>query len=256
MYIIQGFKKNIVKATIDKNDFIRVTNLDENNSLINVVIYVKKNDKYKVVKPMDIPYSIVNKLSIDNTYKIMNDKEIDEFLNSIKGTNKLIKEQNKFIPLEYLLINTVVDVNYMLAKEANLDYFTLNSLLVDEEGVIQYQDIITPTELPYILIDIIEKEKDFNYKTFLISQNIFAHVYKDRDKYLTILYEYKDSQVENEPSIVEDLGKFILVKSKDNYTIVFDVGHELFSNINKEKLEEISNEFLKTIKLSKEEYNF
>lgn len=248
---VQGLKKNVVKATIEGMEFVRVTNLDANGELINVIMYTKVNDRYKVVLPSELPHQVVNKLAIDNSYAKMTEEEIIAFLDALKSIKEDIKTQNDFLPLDYLVIDTVVDVNYILTKEGNSKYYALNSAKVNEFGIIQHNTSVTPLELPYVLIDIIDNGDDFKFNTFLVHQNVFAHVYREEDKHFVVLYEFKPAE-ENAPNpSVQVKGMFTLVKTNNEYSIVFDTESSLFVELNQEKFQLILDGFLDNIGLEK-----
>lgn len=252
MSIVQGLKKNVVKATVDGMDFVRVTNISANDELINVIMYTKVNGKYKVILPNELPHQVVNKLAIDNTYSQMNEEEIIAFLDALSGIKDDIKSNNEFLPLEYLAVDNVVDVNYILTKEAGIEYYAISSLKVNEFGIIQENTSVTPLELPYVLINIIDEKKDFDHKTFLVHQNTFAHVYRENNKYLTVIFEYKPNEEGKEeyPS-VKAQGMFSLINIDGKYTVVFDTENELFVGLTDEKFQKVLDGFLANIGLEK-----
>lgn len=252
MSIIQGLKKNVVKATVDGMEFVRVTNLSANDELINVIMYTKVNNKYKVVLPNELPYQVVNKLAIDNTYSKMNEEEIIAFLDALKDVKDNIKSNNEFLPLEYLAVDNVVDVNYILTKEAGINYYAISSLRVNEFGIIQGNTSVTPLELPYVLINIIDENKDFENKTFLVHQNTFAHVYKENNKYLTAIFEFKPNEKEeDEHPSVQLRGMFSLINIEGKYTVVFDAESKLFVEVTNEKFQKVLDGLLINIGLEK-----
>lgn len=246
---IQGLKKNVVKAVIDDMEFIRVTNLDSNGDIINVIMYMKTNDKYKVVTPNEIPQRIVNKLAIDNTYVRMEEIEIINFLNVLKEIKKLISSQNDFIPLEYLVVDSVIDVNYIVTKSNEEKFYALNSVKVNEFGVIKESSSVSPSELPYVLIDLIEKDKNFNNKTYLVYQNIFAHICREDNKYLILIYEFKEATEEVNQEMVTVKRSFTLIENEGKFILVTDMENELFLEMNDEKFKSISKDFLDNIGL-------
>lgn len=248
---VKGLKKNVVKATVDGMEFVRVTNLDANGELINVIMYLNVNGRYKVVLPNELPHQVVNKLAIDNSYEKMNEEEIIAFLEKLKDVKENIKSQNDFLPLDYLAVDTVVDVNYIVTKEANSTYYAINSARVNEFGVIQDNTSVTPLELPYVLINIIEEDCEFENKTFLVHQNIFVHVYREEDKYFAVLYEFKPVEEKELHPSVQVRGMFTLVKTDEQYTVVFDSENELFIELNDEKFQTILDGFLINIGLEK-----
>lgn len=248
---IQGLKKNVVKATIEGMDFVRVTNLNPNSELINVVMYIKVNGKYKVVLPNELPHQIVNKLSIDSTYTKMTEEEILEFLDSLKEIKEKITAQNEFAQLQYLSVGNVIDINYLLTKETNANYYALFSLIVNEFGVIKDNLPVTPIELPYVIMDILNEDGNFKSKTFLVHQNFFAHVYKDEDKYLTAIFEFKPSDKEEENPSVQVRGLFTIVEIDGKYTVVFDTENKLFADINEDKFTKVLDSFLQVLGLQK-----
>ena len=252
MSIVQGLKKNVVKATVDGMEFVRVTNLSANDEIINVIMYTKVNGKYKVILPNELPHQVVNKLAIDNTYAKMNEEEIIAFLDVLNNVKDDIKSNNEFLPLEYLAVDNVIDVNYILTKESGIDYYAISSLKVNEFGIIQENTSVTPLELPYVLINIIDEHKAFENKTFLIYQNTFAHVYKENNKYLTVIFEYKSNEDnEAEYPSVQAKGMFSLINIDGKYTVVFDSENELFVGLTNEKFQKVLDGFLVSIGLEK-----
>lgn len=248
---IQGLKKNVVKATIEGMDFVRVTNLNPNSELINVVMYLKVNGKYRVVLPNELPHQIVNKLSIDSTYSKMDETEILEFLNSLKDIKEEIEKQNEFAHLEYLSIDNAIDINYIVTKEKNNNYFALFSLIVNEFGVIKANVPVTPVELPYVIMNIIDENAEFKSKTFLVHENFFAHVYKEGDKFLTSIFEFKPATKEEENPLVQVRGFFTIVEMDSKYTVVFDTENSLFADITEKSFETVLNDFLEVLDLQK-----
>lgn len=250
----KGLKKNIVKSTIDNMEFVRVTNLNEQNELINVNIYTKINDKYKSVLPNQLPYQLVNKLHLENTYTKMTQEEIISFLNKLDNVKEEIKAQNQFNSFEYLEIDTAVDVNYIVTKTEGVNFYNLGAFKVNEFGIIEQETFVQPLELPYVMVNIIDSNKDFEHKTFLICTNHFAHVYRLGNKYLTLIFEFKPSvNKEEDKSSVQLRGMFTIVNMDDSYHVVMDEQNKLFVELNEEEFLPVFEVFLNNIGLERRE---
>lgn len=246
----KGISKKIMKAHLMNSKFIRVTNVNQLNETINISLYKEligddNNIDYVKVFPDELPMNIVNKLTIDSTYEKVNQEEAEEFLNKLKSQQMLIEDNNTFNAQEYLKVDTICDCSYILAKEKENKFYALSTLRTNEYGVIKGQSIASPVELPYILMNILEKN-NFDSVTILILQDHFVRIVKEKNKYLCIIYQFSDN--EGKP-LVKTLDLFTIVETENEFALITEKESELFVKIDEVSMRRYSKDFLETIGL-------
>lgn len=250
----KGTSKNIVRAKIEDYVFVRVTNIDSLNETININIYMQLNGtdgsaKYKLVAPQELPVSIVNKLTLDNSYEKMSEIEIVGFLNTLKKLQGQVYESNKFEEAEFLEINSVCDVTYLFAKGEKEKFYALNRLIINEFSVAHTLDVVSPYELPYVVMDIVDRFKLKEF-TAIVMINHFVRVVKRDDKYICIVYQFVPDETGASKNSVKVLDIYTIAETDKDFVLIKDEESDLFYPMNEEILKDITSDFLDTIGLS------
>lgn len=245
---IEGLVRNIIKATIDGVEYVKITNLlrgelisPEGQIIINTTVYRKDNDGYEAVSPLEVSLEHRNKLSYAKTYVKMSDDEIKDFLNIIENQVYKAIEVNNFINCEEFKVGNVCDINYALTREKGAKRYSLCVMNIKSTGELKKQEVLTPNELPYVLIDIISKEPTLDNMTIVIAQNNFAHIHKEDNKIVVMIAMLDDSNAEcgedgRVTLALKCAGVYTIVENEGKYTFITDKESEVlygFNNIKK-----------------------
>lgn len=223
--------KKIYKLEIDGCLFLRVININENNELLNIYVYKKENGLYKQVYPTDLGIDIQNKLNVSEDYEpILDEKFINEFTDCVKNIVKKVKTVTQFKNVDYVDIDIVYDTIYSFIKPKNTkNIYELNGLVIDENSNITAYKNIPSVELPYILVNILNK---YDKKNIIIHifKDLYVKVEKHNNIIYVIAYEFQNNSDgtflninniyaivtnDREIKIINDLNDSILYKFKD-----------------------------------------
>lgn len=247
-----GLLRTVVEKTIDGQDFIRISNQNENGEIINTHIYqtIKADDGnlYKEVFPQNLPYDITNKLSLINSYKPVDEIKSVKITKSLELLKDKILSSNKFEPYEFIDIDTVCDIFYILAKAPNVNFYSISSLIPNEFGVINGIIPVLSNELPYAIMDMLEKE-DFKARTLLVYNNIFARIVKRDNKYCVLIYQLtQDKDIPDSTMKLNNI--YTIVKEDSNYILVFDKENKYFEKLSQGDIELLTKDFIQDIGLA------
>lgn len=256
---IEGFTKNAIKAIIDDTLYIKVSNilggdLLQGKTIINTVLYRKDENGYEAVTPLDVPIEHRNKLSYSKTYSLMNEDEIKEFLSAIKDSILKIKNNNKLIEYDELIIGNACDIYYAMTRTGN--YRSLSGIKVNSNGEIKEQIVISPNELPYIVIDILNNYPELKNITMVVTTNVFVHVHKSEKG--VIIYTGYISENENfstgkvgeeqvNQAVIKINGSYTLALNENNYTFINDKESEVLLSFTEEEKSLILDELKENI---------
>ena len=255
----KGISKNIVKTNLINTNFIRVVNKNSLNEVINTNIYkeIKLTDdslSYVQVLPEELPLNVVNSLSIGNSYEKMNENELQYFLRNSSISEEEVLKENSFTEFEFFKIDRCCNIDYLLTKQQE-DFYQLQGVFLSEYGKIKALRQISPMELPYIIMDIIDKQGLEEF-TALIAENIFFKLVKEDDKYLVVIYTVKDENKSNKKGesllTIQTLTLYTIVIKDNEFILVNDVNDKLFFETNDIKIKKITDEFVKTIGLKED----
>lgn len=246
----KGIIKTLLKCEISGTKFLRATNVNELNENINISLYIEiigdNNEiSYKKVYPNELPVNTVSKLSSMNNYESVTKEEADNFFKIIKEINKKVKDVNEFNDFEYLTIDGCSDITYILCKEEKQDFYNLGSLFLDEKGKVIEQSIIQSMELPYVLMDILDKN-DFKSITILLFENHFVRVVKEDDKYIILIYQYVPDEYN---PLINLIDAYTIVQGKEEFYLIRDSKSDLAIKLDENNMQKYTFDFLRTIEL-------
>ena len=143
---IEGLVRNIIKATIDGIEYIKITNIlkgelinPEGQIIINTTVYRKDADGYESVSPLEVSVEHRNKLSYAKSYTKMDDEEIKSFLEALNHQTKLVPKANNFISYDELIVGNICDINYALTKEKDSKRYSLCGMAIKSNGIMKKQ---------------------------------------------------------------------------------------------------------------------
>lgn len=248
MQNIEGFNKEFIKVTIKGTTYIRVTNtlnrllynLKE-QSIINTTLYKKTEDGFEELVLIDLPVEHINKLSYSNIYKAMNDKEINEFKSSMNILSDKIKENKCIESLDDFMLINVLDNYYISNKVKDINVYSLTNIKVNSLGQINKQSAINPNEIPFVIVDILNKCPFIKNRTFIIAINTFIHIHKEEDKLIIMLGYIDDEDFDNLTLKISQT--YILGINDNKYTFLDEKEGEVLLNIDNNYKMSILNEF-------------
>ena len=248
-----GINTNYYKTIIDGQVFIRVVNTNGNGEIINITMLqqciIGNNKKYKTVLQNDLPYDIINRLSMNSSFEKLSEGEIKSIELILDATCNAIMKNNSLSSIGVTEIGMVCSFPYAIS-ETKTSKGVLNpitKLITNEYGKIVATTSIQPIEIAYVIMDMLEKS-DFKSRTFLVYNNTFVRILKmDDDKYMVFYYYLNE-----ENGIMKFNPNYYCIKQDDDkYIIIYNQESEYFNRLTHEELMKITDDFLETIDLKR-----
>lgn len=204
------------KQVIDNHMFIKEETRDKLFGLINVEVYLKTTNEYKMINKSELPNRYIISLSKGKNEEYLSFMEITEF-NKYKNelVNK-IKEENELDNRVCQLFGSIYEVN----RDTN--FFTIHMDEVNEFYKVKMKEFNTLL-IPYMICNLIETNKNYNNQLFLINTNFFVQI--SDNKVCTLI------QVNDKTGECQIRGIYLIKKENGEYVIEV--------NIDKEKIEKI-----------------
>lgn len=215
----KNIKSDYQKIKIDNYIFIKEETRDENFGLIHIEIYLKTMNHYRMVDKTELPQTYISELSNDKKYEPLTFVEIMEFK---KYKNEMIEKIKKTNDIENRVCELFGNI-YEINRDIN--FFTIHTDFVNEFYKVKIKEF-NSLMIPYIICDLIEKNKNYNNQLFLIGTNLFVQVSDMLHKKICSLIQVNDKTGE-----CQIIAVYIIEKNQDKY--------EININLNEQNINEI-----------------
>ena len=215
----KNITSNYQKIIIDNYTFIKEETNDQKFGLIHVEIYLKTEIHYRMVDKIELPQRYLLELSDEKKYQPLTFVEVMEFK---KYKNEMIDKIKKINNLENRvceLFGNIYEVN------RDVKFFTIHTDFVNEFYKVKIKEF-NSLMIPYIICDLIEKNKNYNNQLFLIGTNLFVQVSDMLHKKLCSLIQVNDKTGE-----CKIIAVYIIEKNQDKYEISIDLNEQNINEI-------------------------
>lgn len=169
MIKFKNIKLKYSKMIIDEYTFIKEEAIDTKLGVINVEIFLKINNSYRMVNQKELPNSYILKLTDIKNYKDLSFIEISNFNKYKESLIDKIKQTNQLDNRVCELFGNVYQVN----KEDN--FFILQANEVNEFYKVNIREF-NLLMIPYVICDLLEKNNKYDNQLFLIGTNLFVQI--------------------------------------------------------------------------------
>ena len=199
--ILNNVTETITKLEIKGDTFYKVLMEDKTTSAINPHIFYKVNNSYRLVTQAELPKEYVNLIA---TMKFKPTSE-EERQDLTKFLNRKVEQVNvdKLFD-EKIIFGNVLHTPYLLQKEATKNYYVLNTMILNEFGMLTATCPIFSTLLPYVMADITTKGNKFKKELFLLDTDLFTLLQPVGDDVIGLIYQAEELEDQN-------LAQFTLV---------------------------------------------
>ena len=226
-YKMTNFKNitiNYKKQIINKHVFIKEETRDEILGLIHVEMYLKTQNEYRMVNNTELPKSYIINLSNEKKYENLSFLELTDFKKYLNSIVDKIKEVNELENRICELFGNIYEVNI------DSNFFVIHTDEVNEFYKVKMKEFNIQL-IPFIMCDLIEKNKNYKNQLFLISSNLFVQLSDYKTKQICTLI-----QVNDKTGSCQIVAVYFIEKENDKYKISIDIQEK---NIDKTLKEEI-----------------
>lgn len=216
---------NYKKQIINNHIFIKEETRDKNLGLINVEIYLKTINDYKMINQSELPSNYIIDLSNEKKYENLSFIELTNFKNYKNMIIDNIKNVNDLENRVCELFGTIYEVN------RDVNFFTIHVDEINEFYKIKMKEL-NPRLIPYMMCDLMNKNKNYKNQLFLIGTNLFIQLSDLKNKQICTVI-----QVNEKTGECQIITVYFIEKENDNYKISIDIKEKNIDKILKEEIE-------------------
>ena len=165
----KNIKTKYSKMIIDNHTFIKEETVDTVLGIVNVEMYLKTGEFYRMINKNELPDSYMLKLTDTKSYQELSFIEISDF-NKYKTT--LVENIKKVNDIDNRVCELFGNI-YEVSREDN--FFVLHSDEVNEFYKVKMREF-NSLMIPYVICNLIDKNKNYDNQLFLIGTNLFVQI--------------------------------------------------------------------------------
>ena len=178
----------------------------------------------------------------------MKEEEVVVFSKTLDEMILMITDKNRFAPFKEMEIGQILGFPYITTRSTDVNLKYVNAMKINEFSIIEQITGFPPQELPYLIMSFIEQSKDFKSETYLVDNNIFAHVEKIGDDYLTLLYELTIEDEVSQKAKLKLINSFTIIDKENKFTLIKDDKSEFAIKLEQLQFEEVNKRFTENLK--------